>query len=117
MDELSEKTEIAKSPPGLYVSSKSEEGNCDHPPLRSHVHFWLPSPAPSPVHSAQMPSLRWPPAVLTQFRASPTLWFPRLGRAALLGPWHLRVLSCKGFWGVAPISATPSQALGGNFWA
>ena len=48
MDELPEKTEIAKSAPGLYVSSKSEEGNCDHPPPQSRVHFWLPSPAPSP---------------------------------------------------------------------
>ena len=102
MDELPEKTEIAKSAPGLYVSSKSEEGNCDHPPPQSHVHFWLPSPAPSPVHSAQMPSLRWPPAVLTRFWAPSTLWYPQLGRATLHGPRHLGVLSSKGFGGWHP---------------
>ena len=97
--------------------------SADHPPLGSRVHFWMPSPASSPVHLAQMPSLRWPPAVLTWFWAPPTLWCPRLGRATLHGPRHLQVLSCKGFvgrgggGGVAPISATPSQVLGGNFRA
>ena len=116
MDELSEKTEVAKSPPGLYVSSKSEKGivttlRCGHTSTSGCPASTLPS-ALSPDAQSQVAS-RSSDSVL----GPPTLWFPWLGRAALLGPWHLRVLSCKGFWGVAPISATPSQALGGNFRA
>lgn len=109
MDELSEETEIAKSPPGLYVSGERGEGNCDCPPLLPPVHFRLPSPTPSPVSSAQIPVPPHPGASCSSdsVLGPPHPWSPQLGMATLPGPRRLKVLSCRGSGGAAPASSRP----------